>query len=70
MNPIDIYYEQHALVKNYVNSYESSLMGLPFDSMIAASIQNILADYPVTDKYNAIGLIKILDHAMKAFNTL
>jgi hypothetical protein len=64
MNPIDIYYEQHAFIKNYVNRYDASLMGLPFDSMTAASIQNILANYPVYDKYNAIALI-LLMHELK-----
>jgi len=63
MNPIDIYYEQNAFLKNYVNSYEASLMELPFDSITSASIQNILADYPVYDKYNAIGLIKIISNS-------
>jgi asparagine synthase (glutamine-hydrolysing) len=67
MNPIDIYYEQHAFLKNYVNRYEASLMGLPFDSMTAASIENILANYPVYDKYNAIGLIEILANALKNY---
>ena len=63
MNPIDIYYEQNAFLKNYVNSYEASLMELPFDSITSASIQNILADYPVYDKYNAIGFIKIISNS-------